>query len=167
MAIIGENEPEHFWAEFAAQALGAKVVSLYPDLTADEMQYLLEDCEARRCLVAQDQEQVDKGLAVAPRLAACSASSTGTIAGMWSYRAPAAAHLRGRAGTRPRRASPATPGASTSELAAGRRDDIAVLSYTSGTTGRPKGVILTHRYLFDNACAHARRDRASSRAWNT
>ncbi|MFX6258548.1 AMP-binding protein, partial [Acinetobacter baumannii] len=41
IAIIGENEPEHFWAEFAAQALGCKVVSLYPDLTAEEVAYVL------------------------------------------------------------------------------------------------------------------------------
>ena len=41
VAIIGENEPQHYWAEFAAHALGCKVVSLYPDLTADEVQYLL------------------------------------------------------------------------------------------------------------------------------
>ncbi len=56
VAVIGENEPEHFWAEVAAQALGCKVVSMYPDLTADETQYLLEDSEAV-CLFAQDQEQ--------------------------------------------------------------------------------------------------------------
>jgi len=67
VAIIGENEPEHFWAEFAVLALGGKVVSLYPDLTADEVQYLLGDSEAVY-LVAQDQEQVDKGLAVLPNL---------------------------------------------------------------------------------------------------
>src|SRR3546814_13492699 len=63
VAIIGENEPDNFWAEFAALALGAKVISLYPDLTAGEIDYLLNDSEAV-CLIAQDQEQVDKGLAI-------------------------------------------------------------------------------------------------------
>jgi long-chain acyl-CoA synthetase len=66
VAVIGENEPEHFWAEVAAQALGCKVVSMYPDLTADETQYLLEDSEAV-CLFAQDQEQVDKAPAAGDR----------------------------------------------------------------------------------------------------
>ncbi|HMS81552.1 MAG TPA: AMP-binding protein, partial [Burkholderiaceae bacterium] len=55
VAIIGENEPEHFWSEYAAQAIGAKVVSMYPDLTADEVQYLVDDSEAVY-LIAQDQE---------------------------------------------------------------------------------------------------------------
>ena len=63
LAVIGENEPEHFWSEFAAQALGAKVVSLYPDLTVDEVQYLVNDSESVY-LVAQDQEQVDKAFVV-------------------------------------------------------------------------------------------------------
>src|SRR5690606_6682857 len=43
IAIIGENEPQHYWAEFAAHALGCKVISMYPDLTADEVNYLLDD----------------------------------------------------------------------------------------------------------------------------
>ena len=63
-AVVGENEPEHFWAEYAIQAVGAKVVSLYPDLTPEEMAYTLEDSGAT-LLIAEDQEQIDKGIEVA------------------------------------------------------------------------------------------------------
>ena len=65
--VIGENEPEHFWSLFAAQSLGAKTVSVYPDATADELLYLCEDSQAR-FIFAQDQEQVDKALAIAGKL---------------------------------------------------------------------------------------------------
>lgn len=149
VAIIGENEPEHFWAEYATQAIGAKVVSMYPDLTADEVQYLVEDSEAV-ILVAQDQEQVDKGLAILPRCPRLRAIVYWDDTGMWSYRHEmlkpfAAVQDAGRA------VHDRDPQAFAREVAAGGLDDIAVLSYTSGTTGRPKGVVLTHRYLNDSA----------------
>lgn len=149
VAIIGENEPEHFWSEFAAQAVGAKVVSMYPDLTADEMHYLVQDSEAVY-LIAQDQEQVDKGLAILEKSPGLRAIVYWDDTGMWSYREPvlrpfAQVQRAGRA------AHEADPGAFEQAVAAGGPDDLAVLSYTSGTTGQPKGVILTHRYLVDNA----------------
>jgi long-chain acyl-CoA synthetase len=149
VAIIGENEPEHFWAEYAAQAIGAKVVSMYPDLTADEVHYLVDDGEAV-ILVAQDQEQVDKGLAILPRTPRLRAIVYWDDTGMWSYRHEVlkpftAVQDAGRA------VHDRDPQAFAREVAEGRVDDVAVLSYTSGTTGRPKGVILTHRYLNDSA----------------
>src|SRR5690606_15360430 len=149
VAIIGENEPEHFWAEYAAQAIGAKVVSMYPDLTADEAHYLLEDSQAVY-LVAQDQEQVDKGLAIRDRLPRLRAIVFWDDTGMWSYRQDRlmpfdAVQREGRA------VHEREPGLFAQLVEAGKPEDIAVLSYTSGTTGKPKGVILTHRYLIDNA----------------
>jgi long-chain acyl-CoA synthetase len=42
VAIVGENEPELFWSQYAAQAIGAKVACLYPDLTAAQMEYMLQ-----------------------------------------------------------------------------------------------------------------------------
>lgn len=149
VAIIGENEPEHFWAEYAAQALGCKVVSLYPDLTADEVAYLLEDSEAVY-LFAQDQEQVDKGLATMERLPLLRKIVYWDDTGMWSYQHEALRTVtdvqesgRGLHAEQPK--------LYREFLEQGSPDDIAVLSYTSGTTGKPKGVVLTHKYLIDNA----------------
>lgn len=149
VAIIGENEPEHFWAEFAAQAIGCKVVSLYPDLTADEVSYLLEDSETVY-LFAQDQEQVDKGMATMEQLPLLRKIIYWDDTGMWSYRQEtlctfAALQEAGR------RLHSEQPELYRTFVQAGSPDDIAVLSYTSGTTGKPKGVVLTHRYLIDNA----------------
>jgi long-chain acyl-CoA synthetase len=147
--LIGENEPEHFWAEFAAHALGAAVVSLYPDQTVEEMTYLAQDSGAA-VIVAQDQEQVDKALAVLPHAPAVRAIVYWDGAGLWNYREPVL-HAFEDVQRHGRDALAADPAAFERELAAGRADDVAVLAYTSGTTGKPKGVILTHRYLFDNA----------------
>lgn len=146
---IGENEPGHFWTEFAAHALGAAVVSLYPDQNTEEIVYLAADSGAT-VIVAQDQEQVDKALAVAREVSAVKAIVYWDDAGLWSYHEPLLCSFEAvqRSG---REVHARDPGRFERELAAGRADDVAVLSYTSGTTGRPKGVILTQRYLFDNA----------------
>lgn len=149
VAIIGENEPQHYWAEYAAQAIGCKVISLYPDLTAEEVQYLLDDSEAV-CLFAQDQEQVDKGLAVKAATSNLRHIVYWDDTGMWSYHDPILRKFH----------QLQSEGRALGEKDAlmydrlvdqGHPDDIAVLSYTSGTTGKPKGVILSHRSLVDNA----------------
>jgi long-chain acyl-CoA synthetase len=147
--VVGENEPEHFWTEYAAHALGAAVVSVYPDQSVDEIAYLVEDSGAT-VIVAQDQEQVDKALAVVPRVPGLKAIVYWNESGLWSYRNPL---LRSFAAVQEagRRANAADPSLYESEVAAGCGTDVAVVSYTSGTTGRPKGVILTQQYLFDNA----------------
>ena len=149
VAISGENEPEHFWAEFAALSLGCKVVSLYPDLTAEEVHYLLEDSESV-CLLAQDQEQVDKGLDVRGRLPLLRHIVYWDDTGMWSYKDPILQKFDAvqQLGRRLHEKEPMLYG---TLVDAGRPQDVAVLSYTSGTTGKPKGVILTHGYLIDNA----------------
>jgi long-chain acyl-CoA synthetase len=149
VAIIGENEPENFWMELAVLAIGGKVVSLYPDLTVGEIEYLLNDSEAVY-LVGQDQEQVDKGLAVLGNVPALRGVIFWDDTGMWSYRQPSLMKLE-QMEAEGRQRNAAQPELFNRLLEQGRPDDIAVLSYTSGTTGRPKGVVLTHRYLIDNA----------------
>jgi long-chain acyl-CoA synthetase len=149
VAIIGENEPDNFWMELAVLAIGGKVVSLYPDLTVGEVEYLLNDSEAVY-LVAQDQEQVDKGLAALSNVPALRRVIFWDDTGMWSYRQPSLMKLE-QMEAEGRQKNVAEPELFNRLLEQGRPDDIAVLSYTSGTTGRPKGVVLTHRYLIDNA----------------
>lgn len=149
VAVLGENEPEHFWTEYAAQALGCRVVSLYPDLTVDEIEYLLND-SAAVTLVAQDQEQVDKGLAILGAVPSLRHIVYWDDTGMWSYRQPVLRTFASVQATGRQRHAQA-PGHYQAQVDAGQLDDVAVLSYTSGTTGRPKGVMLSHRYLVDNA----------------
>lgn len=149
VAVIGENEPEHFWAEYAAQAVGGKVVSMYPDLTSEEAQYLLLDSEAV-FVVAEDQEQVDKILEVMDALPLLRAVIYWDDRGMWSYGQPKLMRLQD-VQTAGEKQHAEHPQRFEEMVRQGRPDDTAVLSYTSGTTGKPKGVITTHRMLLDNA----------------
>lgn len=149
VAVVGENEPQLFWSQYAAQCVGAKVVCLYPDLTAAQMEFVLRHSEAV-VVVCEDQEQVDKALQLEPALAGLHAIVYWDSRGMWGYTHPKLLTLvqlqeRGRALLQAR------PSAFEQAVAAGKADDIAVLSYTSGTTGLPKGCILTHRYLLETA----------------
>ena len=147
--VIGENEPEHYWALFAAQSLGIKTVSIYPDATADELHYLCEDSQAR-FVFAQDQEQVDKALAIAPQLPELRGIGYWDDSGMWSYRADLL-HSFDRLLAAGRKEHERHPTRFDDEVARGRLDDLALLTYTSGTTSKPKGVMISHRWLVDNA----------------
>lgn len=147
VALVGENEPQLFWSQYAAQCIGAKVVCLYPDLTAAQMEYILQHSEAV-VVICEDQEQVDKALELEPKLDAVHSIVCWDNRGMWTYHHPKLlsfeeVQAKGRARIERH------PEEFDRELAAGRSDDIAVLSYTSGTTGLPKACILTHRYLLE------------------
>ncbi len=147
--VVGENEPEHYWALLAAQAMGFKTVSVYPDATAEELHYLCEDSEAR-FIFAQDQEQVDKALAIAQRLPDLRGITFWDDSGMWSYRHDLL-HGFDRLMAAGRKQHERHPRRFEEQVAAGQADDLALLTYTSGTTSKPKGVMISHRWLVDNA----------------
>lgn len=147
VAIVGENEPELFWTEYAANAIGAKVVCLYPDLTSAQMEYILDHSEAA-VIVCEDQEQIDKALELEPKLPRIRAIIYWDPRGMWSYAHPKLRTLDDiqKLG-RVRQAR--EPDAFVRHVNEGRGEEIAVLSYTSGTTGVPKAAILTNTYLLE------------------
>lgn len=145
VAIIGDNRPEWLYAELAAQAIGGASVGVYQDSVAEEVKFVLEAAEAR-VLVVEDQEQVDKIIEIWPELQGVLKVIYYEPKGMRGYTEPYLAHFPdieelGRAYDREH------PGLFESELAQGRPDDTAILSTTSGTTGKPKLAMLTHRNL--------------------
>ncbi len=149
--LISENRPEQYWAELAALSLGAKVVALYPDATEAEIEYIVEDSGAV-CFFAEDQEQVDKALPIALRYPQVHTIVWWEPGGMWGYADPQLlsweALKQAGAGL-----AASDPGLVEREVGRGAAADIALLSYTSGTTGKPKGVITTHGSLQHNARA--------------
>lgn len=147
LALVCENMEEQFLLELAALSLGARTVSAYPDTSVDELGYLLEHAEAA-IAVGEDQEQIDKILAIRPSAPAIRAVFHIDGRGLWHYQAPGLASLQSLLERGARFCDEAWLDA---EIDRGRQEDVAVYCYTSGTTGRPKGAMLSHAFILDNA----------------
>ncbi len=149
VGIIGENTPELFWADFATLSARAKMVCLYPDMTPAEMLYILKHSEAV-FLVAEDQEQVDKYLEIRHQLPEIRKVIYWDVRGMWQYHDDILMAFEDVLELG-RKYHSLNPDLFEMTVDSGKADDVAMLSYTSGTTGIPKGVVLTHNFLIDNA----------------
>jgi long-chain acyl-CoA synthetase len=145
VAILSENRPEWAIADFAAQLLGAVDVPIYPTLTAEQVQFILQDSGVKVAFVStavqlakiksvQSQTQVEK-IIVMDEVAPGSEES-GVVRMSSICSGPLAEFVR------------------DAELdALGKTmapDDLATIIYTSGTTGTPKGVMLSHKNILSN-----------------
>jgi long-chain acyl-CoA synthetase len=148
-AVVGDNRPQLYWAMLATQAIGGVAVPLYQDSIEREMQYIVDHAEARFAVV-EDQEQVDKLLHVKDQCPNLQYIIYDDPRGLRHYTDPcllglSALEARGRAFDREH------PGYFEAEVAKGSGEDIAIICYTSGTTGQPKGAMLSHRNLIMTA----------------
>ena len=149
LAIIGDNRPRLYWSMTAAQALGAIPVPMYQDAVASEMRFVLEDAEVT-IAIAEDQEQVDKLLEMMPSLPHLKHIVYDDPRGLRHYDAR---HLVSfdKLQADGRELVRLDASFFANRVAEGKADDVAVMLYTSGTVGKPKGVRQTHRAFVDVA----------------
>ncbi|PYO33121.1 MAG: long-chain fatty acid--CoA ligase [Candidatus Rokuibacteriota bacterium] len=149
LSVIGDNRPRLYWAQVAAQALGGISAPVYQDSIAKELQYVWSHAEVA-VIVAEDQEQVDKVVSLKEQLPAVRHVIYDDPRGMAQYR-----HDWLRSFTEieelGRKFGQEHAGYLEAAIERGRPDDVAMIWYTSGTTGHPKGAMLTHANLIETA----------------
>jgi len=160
VAIIGDNRPRLYWAMDAAQALGAIPVPLYQDAVADEMAYVLTNADVRIAIV-EDQEQVDKLLEVKSRCPRLERIIYDDPRGLRHYD-PEVLRSYDDLQAAGRDLERQEPQLFEQEVARGKSSDVAIMLYTSGTTGTPKGVMLTHDNLIVTGRGAIQRERLTA-----
>jgi long-chain acyl-CoA synthetase len=161
MVVIGSNRPRLYATMLAAQSLGAIPVPLYQDAVGAECVFPINNAEVR-FVVVEDQEQVDKMLEVREECPQLSHIYFDDPRGLRKYDEPGLGSLEeligaGQAFVR------LHPNAFREQVEIGEPGDVAAMFFTSGTTGKPKGVVHTHATLIDRAAVGARFDKLTER----
>ncbi|MGB3290609.1 MAG: AMP-binding protein [Burkholderiaceae bacterium] len=151
VAIVGENRPRLYLSMMAAQAIGAIPVPLYQDAVAQEMLYVLQDAQVRVAIV-ENQEQVDKMLEVSDRCPDLTFVVYDDPRGLRNYQEDKLLAFERLLELGAEHAA-SHPSFVDQAIAAIQPGDAAAMFYTSGTTGKPKGVMLSHHALIDRALA--------------
>jgi len=159
LCYMGDNRPEGLYSELAAQSLGGAIVGVYPDSHLEQVEYIINHSDSS-FVVAGDQEQADKALAIKEKVPNVTKIIVDDPKGMRHYNDPILAYFRDIQ-ERGRRFDEKEPGFFERILDAVTLEDVGMINYTSGTTGLPKGSMITHRNMISVARAQDLVDNAS------
>jgi long-chain acyl-CoA synthetase len=149
LSVIGDNRPRLYWAQVAAQCLGGASVPVYQDSIAKELAFVWNHADVS-VIVAEDQEQIDKVMALRDQLPALRYVIYDDARGMLHYKHD---WLKSFADVQAmgREFGKTHGGYFDAAIEQGRAEDLAFVCYTSGTTGNPKGAMLTHGNALETA----------------
>lgn len=159
VCIIGDNDPQYFWAQLAIQSAGGVAVGIFTDSTPPEIQYIVSHSDST-FVFAKDQEQCDKLLEIQAQVPAVRKVIYWEDKGLWNYPGDWLLnfHELQALGEKLHQEKPIL----FDELVQGGKGaDLAIFCYTSGTTGVPKGAMISHSNLIsgcDGAMNADRRD---------
>ena len=151
VGILVETRHEWLYADMGIQGVGAISVGLYPTSSREQVEYILGDCQARM-VVVEDDEQLDKVLECLERLPHLQKVVVIDMDGLGDFQHANVLSFQALTALGTECGS-ADPGGWGRACAQARPQDDAILVYTSGTTGPPKGARLTHRNLAYQAWA--------------
>ncbi|MDA0361997.1 MAG: AMP-binding protein [Proteobacteria bacterium] len=149
VAIIGRNRPSMYWSMVAVQMLNAVPVPLYQDAVAEEMAYVLEHCGSKYVIVG-DQEQVDKVREVQETVSGIENVIYFDPRGLRKYDHKNLSSFKDLQ-KQGRRVKDQRISELKKQIEAITYDDTCIMLYTSGTTGRPKGVVLSNRNIIETS----------------
>lgn len=149
VAIIGDNEPEWYWADFAAQCVHGVPVALFTDAIHDEIEFIVNHSDAK-FVVARDQEQADKFIKIWDKLPNVRKVIWWYWKGMSVYTEPYLMEWK-KVIELGKQYDEKHPGLFEELVETTKWSDTANIYYTSGTTGLPKGAVCSHRCLIGSS----------------
>jgi long-chain acyl-CoA synthetase len=154
VAILSDNNKEWLFCDLGVECAAGISTGIYPTDAPAQVEYLINDCDAKYLFV-EDEEQLDKILAVRQRTPGLRKIIVFDLEGLRAFSDPQVMSLAqlaalGQAHARDH------PGEWEARIGLSKPGDVAIIVYTSGTTGPSKGAMLTHRNIIFQIGAFAR-----------